>query len=74
VGSSDAPVLSCRWHHRRYPRGETVQIGSIADAVLLVCCRYDPSAGKYDWLAGRLLGIAGLLTVLILVTFLVILA
>jgi protein SCO1/2 len=50
------------------------EIGSMADAVLLFCCRYDASTGKYDWLAGRLLSIAGTLTLLILVTFVVILA
>ncbi|HEY3886816.1 MAG TPA: SCO family protein [Vicinamibacterales bacterium] len=49
-------------------------IGSAVDAVLLFCCRYDASTGKYDWLAGRLLSLAGLLTLVILGTFLVILA
>ena len=50
------------------------RIGSVADAVLLFCCRYDASAGKYDWLVGRLLSIAGLLTILILLAFLFVLA
>jgi hypothetical protein len=44
------------------------------DAVLLFCCRYDASTGKYGWIVGRVLSLAGLLTILILVTFLVILA
>lgn len=50
------------------------RIGSVVDAVLLFCCRYDAAAGKYDWLAGRLLSLAGLLTIVILGTFVVILA
>jgi protein SCO1/2 len=50
------------------------EIGSVADAILLFCCRYDASTGKYGWLAGRLLSIAGALTLVILVTFLAILA
>lgn len=50
------------------------RIGSAVDAVLLFCCRYDASTGKYGWLVGRVLSLAGLLTILILVTFLVILA
>jgi protein SCO1/2 len=41
------------------------RIGSPVDAVLLFCCRYDASTGKYDWLVGRLLSLAGLLTVLL---------
>ena len=50
------------------------RIGSVADAILLFCCQFDPSAGKYDWLAGRLLALAGALTIVILGTFLAILA
>lgn len=50
------------------------RIGSVVDAVLLFCCRYDASSGKYDWMVGRLLSLAGLLTLVILGTFVVILA
>ena len=50
------------------------RIGSMADAVLLFCCRFDPSAGKYNWLVGRLLSLGGVLTLLILGTLLAILA
>lgn len=50
------------------------RIGSVVDAILLFCCRYDASTGRYDWLAGRLLSLAGLLTIAILATFVVILS
>jgi protein SCO1/2 len=50
------------------------RIGSVTDAVLLFCCRYDASTGKYAWLVGRLLSLAGLLTILMLATFIVMLA
>jgi protein SCO1/2 len=50
------------------------RVGSAVDAVLLFCCRYDAAAGRYDWLVGRLLTLAGLLTILILGAFLFILA
>jgi protein SCO1/2 len=49
-------------------------IGSVVDAVLLFCCRFDASAGKYDWMVGRLLSLAGALTILIIGAFLIILA
>ena len=49
------------------------RIGSVVDAVLLFCCRYDASSGKYDWLAGRLLSLAGVLTLAIMATFLYVL-
>jgi len=49
------------------------RIGSVVDAVLLFCCRYDASTGKYDWLAGRLLSLAGLLTLGIMAAFLYVL-
>jgi protein SCO1/2 len=41
-------------------------IGTIVDSVLLFCCRYDATAGKYNWLVGRLLSIGGALTLLVL--------
>ncbi|HEX5474447.1 MAG TPA: SCO family protein [Vicinamibacterales bacterium] len=50
------------------------RIGTVVDAVLLFCCRYDATAGKYNWLVGRLLGIAGALTVLILGSLLFLMA
>lgn len=50
------------------------RIGSVVDAVLLFCCRFDASSGKYDWMVGRLLSLAGALTILIIGTFLFILA
>jgi protein SCO1/2 len=49
-------------------------IGSVVDAVLLFCCRFDAASGKYDWMVGRLLSLAGALTILIIGAFLVILA
>lgn len=49
-------------------------IGSVVDAVLLFCCRFDAASGKYDWMVGRLLSLAGALTILIIGTFLFILA
>ena len=49
-------------------------IGSVVDAVLLFCCRFDASSGKYDWMVGRVLSLAGALTILIIGAFLFILA
>jgi protein SCO1/2 len=40
------------------------RIGTLVDAVLLFCCRYNPRSGKYDWLASRLLSIGGAITLL----------
>jgi protein SCO1/2 len=39
-------------------------IGTLVDTVLLFCCRYDATTGKYNWLVGRLLSIGGALTIL----------
>jgi protein SCO1/2 len=50
------------------------RVGSMVDAVLLFCCRYDALTGKYDWVATRLLSLAGLLTVILLGSLLMILA
>jgi len=52
-------------HHR---------VGSVADTVLLYCSHYDALTGKYDWVATRLLSLAGVLTIAILGTLLTILA
>jgi protein SCO1/2 len=41
-------------------------IGTLVDSVLLFCCRYDATAGKYNWLVGRVLAIGGALTLLAL--------
>jgi len=40
------------------------KIGSPVDEVLLFCCRYDPTTGKYGVIISRILQIAGLVTVL----------
>jgi protein SCO1/2 len=39
------------------------KIGSPVDAVLLYCCQYDPTTGKYSMVVSRILRIAGLITV-----------
>ena len=41
------------------------KIGSVADLFLLYCCSYDPLAGKYTVSILRVLGIAGCVTILI---------
>jgi protein SCO1 len=41
-------------------------IGSKTDQILLYCCAYDPSTGRYGWVIARLLQIFGGLTVLAL--------
>jgi protein SCO1/2 len=40
------------------------KIGSPVDEVLLFCCRYDPTTGKYGVIISRLIQISGLMTVL----------
>ena len=42
------------------------KIGSLADEVLLYCCRYDPNSGRYTAIMGRVLQIAGAFTLLVL--------
>jgi protein SCO1/2 len=42
------------------------RIGSLADEVLLYCCKYDPNSGRYNAIIGRVLQIAGAFTLLIL--------
>jgi protein SCO1 len=44
------------------------KVGSPVDAVLLFCCAYNPSTGKYGLIVSRVLMIAGVLTVLTLGT------
>jgi protein SCO1/2 len=39
-------------------------IGSLADAILLLCCKYDPTTGKYGVMVTRMLSIGGVLTIL----------
>lgn len=40
------------------------KIGNPVDAVLLYCCQYDPTTGKYSIIVSRVLRIAGLITLL----------
>jgi protein SCO1/2 len=40
------------------------KIGNPVDAVLLYCCQYDPTTGKYSLLVSRVLRIAGAITLL----------
>jgi protein SCO1/2 len=47
------------------------RIGSIVDRVLLYCYHYDPVSGKYSLTIMRVIRIAGLLTVLAIVAFIV---
>ncbi len=44
------------------------KIGTPVDAVLLFCCAYNPSTGKYGLIISRILTIAGVLTVLTIAT------
>lgn len=48
------------------------RIGNIGDQVLLYCYHYDPRTGKYGAVISNILKLAGLITVLILGTFLLI--
>lgn len=45
------------------------KIGTLADQVLLYCYHYDPNTGRYGALTMRLLRVGGLLTLLLLGTF-----
>jgi protein SCO1/2 len=45
------------------------KIGTVVDQILLYCCRYDPVTGRYSALTMRLLRVGGLLTLLLLGTF-----
>jgi protein SCO1 len=42
------------------------KIGNLADAVILYCFHYDPVTGKYDAIIGRILQLAGVVTILTL--------
>ncbi|HEX4002923.1 MAG TPA: SCO family protein [Candidatus Acidoferrales bacterium] len=42
------------------------KIGSVVDQVLLYCCTYNPDTGRYEATIGRVLQIAGALTILLL--------
>jgi len=46
------------------------QIGSVVDQILLFCCKYNATTGKYDFFVGRILSIAGAFTLVILGGFL----
>ncbi len=50
------------------------KIGSPADEILLYCCRYDPATGRYGLVITRVLQLAGAATVLILGSFVVVMA
>ncbi len=47
------------------------KIGSPVDAVLLYCCQYDPTTGKYSVVVSRILRIAGLITLLCMGTLII---
>ena len=49
------------------------KIGSPVDAVLLFCYHYDPHTGKYGLLISRVMKLMGLLTILVIGTFLIML-
>jgi protein SCO1/2 len=42
------------------------KIGTVADAVLLYCFHYDPATGKYSVIIGRVIQVAGGLTIVLL--------
>jgi len=42
------------------------KIGTPVDALLLLCCQYDPHTGRYGVLIARLMKVAGALTILII--------
>ncbi len=46
------------------------KIGTAVDAILLFCCKYNVSTGKYDVLVSRVLSIAGLITMIVMGSFL----
>ncbi len=47
------------------------KIGTAVDAILLFCCRYDVTTGRYDLLVGRLLSIGGAFTILVVGSLLI---
>jgi protein SCO1 len=48
------------------------KIGTLVDEVLLFCCKYNATSGKYDLLVSRLLAIGGTVTIVGLGSFLLI--
>ena len=42
------------------------KIGSVVDQILLYCCTYNPDTGRYEATIGRVLQIAGALTILVI--------
>lgn len=48
------------------------KIGTVVDEVLLYCYHYDPDAGRYSALIGRVLQVAGGITVLVLGSFILV--
>jgi protein SCO1 len=47
------------------------RIGTIVDRLLLLCCDYDPSTGRYSLLISRLMQGLGLATAVLLVLLIV---
>ena len=48
------------------------KIGSVADSLLLYCYHYDPMTGRYGLYIMRTLRIAGVATVLLIATFIIV--
>jgi len=48
------------------------KLGSVIDQVLLFCYHYDPATGKYSLLVMKVLRLAGLMTVGVLATFIIV--
>jgi protein SCO1 len=46
------------------------KIGSPVDQILLFCCKYNAVTGKYDLIVSRVLSLSGLVTILVLGSFL----
>ncbi len=42
------------------------RIGNPVDEILLYCCEYNPTTGKYDFIVARMLQIGGVITLLVL--------
>ena len=51
-------------------QASTHHIGSVSDLILLYCCNYSPSAGKYTVAVLRVMGLAGMASLLMLVALL----
>lgn len=49
------------------------QVGTAVDQILLLCCKYDAISGKYSIIIGRVLAIAGGITIVVLGALLLIL-